>query len=150
MEQIISDLVLAQTRAMTEGNWVEPVNMLLADVSFEEAFWKPVVDERSIAEIVVHTQTWESWAAGFLEGTDVDVEEWPDTGEASADNWESIRTSLASSYSRFRTATERLSVSDLEVRPVPKVTQMTRMQAILSITMHAAYHAGQIVKLRER
>ena len=149
MTQIISDLLLAQERAMQEGNWIEPLIPLLRNVSAEQAYSKRSPDEHSIAEIVAHLAIWAEWAAGFLGGIDVDVEEWPHIEPEIDDRWDLLRQRLVDSYASLARATQYLSVEDLEVKPVPEVTQMTRLQAILSITMHAAYHSGQIVKMVE-
>ena len=150
MTQLIDDLLLAQTRATVDGNWVEPLFPLLADVSAADAFRKPSENERSIAEIVAHLAIWAEWVTGFLSGTDFDVEEWPATGPATAENWTALKDRVTAAYTAMANAMRGLSVTDLEAQPVPEVTKMTRLQGILSITMHAAYHTGQIVKLQER
>jgi len=149
MTQIISDLLLAQERAMREGNWVEPLIPVLQGIQAEDAYTKRTPDEHSIAEMVAHMAAWAEWAVGFLGGIDVDVEDWPHIEPEIDDRWDLLRQRLVDSYASLTRATQYLSVEDLEVKPVPEVTQMTRLQAILSITMHAAYHSGQIVKMIE-
>jgi uncharacterized damage-inducible protein DinB len=146
-KEVISNQLLANAN---DPSWYLPYSDSVANLSEEEAFWKPNPDSHSIAEIVQHLLYWnETWQLRYKKSH---VDAVPPIN-----NNESF---LTKENERFFDMKERLLVvllnwqellseveleSDVNGFPVP-----AKWWEILgNVTTHNAYHIGQIIYIRK-
>jgi hypothetical protein len=148
MEQnsVIQELLTTYESVHTTEDWIYPLLECVAELSAEDAAWKPTSDERSIWEIVLHIISWMDYTVIRLKGQEGVAEDWPPVIDTSKDAWEATLAQLKKSCELFR---EQIGSANAETLLMPQpgmdVSPFWRMNAIL---IHNAYHAGQIVKLR--
>ena len=120
----------------TEDGWINPFAQAVAEATAEEAAWKPGPDVASISDLSEHAANYLENLASKLRGRPAkDHQEWP-TVECTPERWASLQT-------RVRQATDEV-VSAL-TGPVNE----EQVENAVDIAVHGAYHAGQIVKLRQ-
>lgn len=125
-------LSLAAAGGPAHDPWITTLAAALDGVDAAEAAWQPEGVERSIAQITLHARAWTDWATAMLDGRgDTDVTNWPEP-----DAWEADRAATLASLDAYQRAVDALPDTE-------------RIGAVLSIAVHNAHHAGQIVKLRE-
>lgn len=149
-EPLIVALVGACQRVSDKTAWINSVRDTLDGMGPEEAAWKPALDERSAWEIVAHMTSWTDWAANFLRGKDTDPVDWPAVNASDPSAWGTDRAELDRALTDFEDAISRLRPEDLARPLTPDATPTTAISGFLSILVHNAYHAGQLVKLREQ
>jgi uncharacterized damage-inducible protein DinB len=147
-KEVLSNQLLANAN---DPSWYLPFSDSVANLSEEEAFWKPNRDSHSIAEIVQHLLYWnETWQTRYKKSH---VDAVPSLGN----NNESF---LIKENEKFFEMKERLLEvllhwqellsevvveSDANGFPVP-----AKWWEILSnVTTHNAYHIGQIIYIRK-
>jgi DinB family protein len=117
------------------GAWHGPdMKTALADVSAEDAYWRPGAGRHNIAEIALHhAYTIRSVRAQLgSKPTDafiLDGEDWFPVSDQSKVKWSEIKEVLETEQNRLRTMVDQGS---------------DQLKLILGITCHAVYHAGQI------
>ncbi len=132
----------------TEEDWITPLLNAVDGVEAEAALWKPAGEIASIAEIVAHVN-------GHLEATlravlgmaDQDYDDWPPligTGESA---WTTLVERLKLTVADLHRALHNWSLD--EIYGVPRGKESKRSTMVTNILVHNAYHAGQIVKLRQ-
>jgi hypothetical protein len=138
-------------RALNGDAWHGPAwREVLEDVSLSDALRRPIPQAHSIAEIVLHTTTWQDVARRRLEGETPKVTEeqdWPKATFTSDAEW-SVTTkrlfetgkALADTVAAF--PEQRLQ----EERPGGAGTWY---QLAIGILQHELYHAGQVGLLRK-
>ena len=136
---------LVDTVYTTEG-WITPLTDALKDVEQEEAAWKPGPDVASIWEVTAHTANYLESLVLALEGqAQRKFEDWPEV-EATGD-WVGLRNHVLTLSERLANVLGALS-EDALGKPFPS-GKTPIADRIVDISAHDAYHAGQIVKLRQ-
>ena len=131
----------------SDNDWITPLLDAVAGIGVEEASWKPASAMPSIWEIVAH-------ASGHLEALLLDLNavdvfdyaDWPAVDSGNAAEWEATTGKLVEQIARLQRQVRGFSVEDL----YESAGSRRRVsQRLTSIFVHNAYHAGQIVKLRQ-
>jgi len=118
----------------------------LAGLTVVQAAWKPAPDHNSIWQIVDHLTASKVWQIDMLEKGQAASPVWTQpAGEESA--WQVTVTQLKDAHTRLKIALGQLSEKDLLTIPVPELKQ-TRLELLLSLAAHEAYHGGQIDYLK--
>lgn len=134
--------------AHTEEDWITPLLLSIEGLSAREAFWRPGSAVASIADIVLHANGWlEQTLRGVLGMPEGENEDWPLAPEATETNWQTIVELLKGTVADLSRALHNLSLEEL-YNP-PKGRESRRSTMLTNILVHSAYHAGQIVKLRQ-
>jgi uncharacterized damage-inducible protein DinB len=132
----------------TEEDWITPLLNSIDGVSAREAFWRPGGSVASIADIVLHTNGWlESTLRAVLGMPEQDNEDWPDAPEATQANWTGLVDRLKLTVADLSRALHNLALEELY--SPPKGRESRRSTMLTNILVHSAYHAGQVVKLRQ-
>lgn len=147
-KEVLSNQLLANAN---DPSWYLPFSESVANLSEEEAFWKPKSDSHSIAEIVQHLLYWnETWQTRYKKSH---VDAVPSIGN----NNESF---FIKENEKFFDMKERLLevllnwqellsefVVESEVNGFPVTAQW--WEILGNVTTHNAYHIGQIVYIRK-
>ena len=132
----------------TEDGWIHPLRDAVKDVSAEEAAWKPGADVASIWEVTAHATPYLYDVLRALRSEDrVSHEDWHVIGDTSEKAWFALRDELLSGIDQLGAEIEKLSEADLLVAPQGR--ERPRWELLTDISVHDAYHAGQIIKLRQ-
>lgn len=139
-------MIVEAIRQMIEGEEYTPLERMIADLTPEQAARRPVGSPYSIATIVWHTWFWINvWAAaiGGAEDPYGGRDPWSDMPEISVEEWPATRERLLEVLHQARAlaATEDLTRKTWRGQTVG--------QNLLQITVHTAYHIGQIALLRQ-
>lgn len=132
----------------TEEGWISPFLDSVNDVDFDMARWKPSEDVASIWEIVAHAIPYtQSRLADFSGDAFPDEEDWPVLEDQTPQAWAVMQDRVRSVVSRLQEVVDGLSEEELSTpRPGGKTP---RVERLMDIVVHDAYHAGQIVKLSQ-
>ncbi|MBI1756876.1 MAG: DinB family protein [Fimbriimonas ginsengisoli] len=132
----------------TEEAWIIPLLSAVDSVTYEQAFWRPGGQVASIADIMMHATGWlESTLRGVLGMPELDNEDWPEPPAPSEAAWSEMVARLKATVLDLSRALHNLSLEELYSTPTGRETKRSTM--ITDILVHNAYHAGQIVKLRQ-
>lgn len=132
----------------TEEGWIHPLRDVVQGVTAEEAAWKPAPDVPSIWEIVLHTTPYlEDVLRALRSEAKVQHEDWPAVGEITNAAWAQARNSLVAAIDQLGERLGGLKESELSDAPAGRET--ARREFLADILVHDAYHAGQIVKLKQ-
>jgi hypothetical protein len=132
----------------TEEDWITPLLNSIDGVDATAAFWRPAGEVASTAAIVAHvTGHLEATLRAVLGMADQDYEDWPETPAPTDANWRAMRERLLLVVSDLRRALHNWSLE--EIYGKPKGRQSKRSTMVTDILVHNAYHAGQIVKLKQ-
>jgi uncharacterized damage-inducible protein DinB len=147
-KEVLTNQLLANAN---DPSWYLPFSDSVANLSEEEAFWKPNLESHSVVEIVQHLLYWnETWQTRYKKSN-------VDAVPALVNNNESFRVRENETFFDIK---ERLLkvllnwqelLSEVEVEsdvngfPVP-----AKWWEILgNVTTHNAYHIGQIIYIRK-
>ena len=119
-------------------------------VTTAAAFTRPASDRHNIAEVALHHAYWEGQIAARLTGSPaapfpLSGEDWFEMSDGSRLSWGAITAALEASQ-------ERLSQAVLEIASGARTSPLgeaERLDLVLGITGHAAYHAGQIQLIKK-
>lgn len=132
----------------TEDGWISPLLKAVSGVSAEAAAWKPAPSVASIWEVVLHASGWmEDLLADLNGGPNVDVTDWPSIDRADDGAWQGSVRRLRDLVAQLGRQVKGLSVEELY--DAPERMGKRRSERLTNIFVHNAYHAGQIVKLRQ-
>ena len=132
----------------TQEDWITPLLNSIDGVKAREAFWRPGGSVASIADVVLHVSGWlEQTLRGVLGMPEQENEDWPAPPESTDANWRAILDRLKLTVADLSRALHNLSLEELY--GTPKGRESKRSTMITNILVHNAYHAGQIVKLRQ-
>lgn len=134
--------------------WYPPLGMAVAELTAEQAAWKPSSVRHSIWQIVRHVLHWKrgvlsAWADDPREYQWMNETDWPEVaGDQSA--WDRDVQDLENLSREIRARLEATEDRDLDrlyawYRNVPP---RALAQRLLHVFTHDAYHAGQIQYLR--
>jgi uncharacterized damage-inducible protein DinB len=117
----------------------------LAGLTMEDAAWKPASDCNSIWQIVDHLTDSKRWQVDMLEKGQAASPAWtrPERGTSA---WQASLTRLEAAHARLKRTLGKLPEDVLF--DVPAGESRTRLELLLSIAAHEAYHGGQIDYLK--
>jgi uncharacterized damage-inducible protein DinB len=132
----------------TEDGWIHPLRDAVKDVTLEEALYKPAAEVASIWEVVAHTTPYLYDVIRALRG-DVKKphEDWHELPDTSAKSWAALRDELLAGIEALGAEIGKLSDEDFWVAPPNRETP--RWEFLFDLSVHDAYHAGQIIKLKQ-
>ena len=132
----------------TEDGWIHPLRDVVKDVTLEEALYKPSADVASIWEVTAHATPYIYDVLRALRGEDqVKHEDWSSIKDSSPSAWTLVKNELLAGIDALGAEVGKLSDADFLVAPPNRETP--RWELLVDIAVHDAYHAGQIVKLRQ-
>jgi hypothetical protein len=132
----------------SEEDWIIPLLSSIDGVNGQEAFWRPGESVASIAEITLHATGWlEETLRAILGMPEKENEDWPAAPEPSEANWRAMTEKLKLTVADLSRALHNLSLEELYGAPKGRTSK--RSTLLTNILVHNAYHAGQIVKLRQ-
>jgi len=132
----------------TEDGWIHPLKDVVQDVEIDEAKWKPAEEVASIWEVVAHTTPYLYDVIRALQGGErVKHEDWHEISNWSEAAWKKLRTELLSGIEQL--GAEVAKISDADFSTAPPNRETARWEFLVDIGVHNAYHAGQIVKLKQ-
>jgi len=138
-------------RALNGDAWHgASLNELLESVTADDAIQRPIPVAHNIWELVLHLTSWSNIVLRRIAGGQVqpyEDEDWPLTGEVSAERWSAARAGLSESHERLGEIILALS----DARLAEDAPQSTRSVAMMlhGVAQHAAYHGGQIALLKK-
>jgi hypothetical protein len=120
----------------------------VADVSAEDAFWRPQPERHNIAELVLHHAYFVRNVRAQVSGREpepfvLEGEDWFDLPDESVMTWRDIRSRLEIEQRRLSEAVGRLSAAERHS------SDASPFDLVLGITCHAVYHAAQIQLLKK-
>ena len=133
------------------GAWYgSDLRAAVGDVTAAAALTRPARDRHNIAEVALHHAYWAGQIAGRLTGSPaapfpLEGEDWFEVSDESRLSWGAITAALEASQ-------ERLSQAVLEIASGARTSPLgeaERLDLVLGITGHAAYHAGQIQLIKK-
>lgn len=146
--------ILDQLKRAYEGNaWHGPsVKEVLAGVTPEQAYARPLANAHSIWELVHHIAVWEDAGRRRLEGDRAAIEvsspeDWPPARDASEAAWEEAKAALDRVHRKFEEAIARVPESRLD-EPILEGMSTTYV-TLHGVIQHDLYHAGQIAMLKK-
>lgn len=132
----------------TEDGWIEPLAVALDGVTATEAAWHPAPGVSSIWEITAHLSNYlNSHVGSYTDEAPVDFEDWPAVENTTDADWLELRDKTVAMSKDLGSKAAKLSDEDLA--KVAKNREAKTSHRIVDISSHDAYHAGQIVKLRQ-
>jgi len=139
-------------RTVTGPMWHGPsLNEVLDGVTADMAAARPVAEAHSIWELVLHVTVWADIARRRLRGEQVSdpspAEDWPSTGEASAQAWTSALERMRESYRLLADEVKQLD----DARLADKISglEYTVSNLLHGVIEHGTYHGGQIAILKK-
>ncbi|MEW6336467.1 MAG: DinB family protein [Acidobacteriota bacterium] len=152
------DIVSACLDQSVAGDpWHGPsLDALLADVTAEQAFARPVPGAHTIVELVLHLTAWMREVCERLRGGEPGLPaegDWPRPGPEPRAAWLAARADLRAVDASLHGLVASLDPDRLhEPDGVPRDralgTGVTRAAMLLGVAQHAAYHGGQIAVLK--
>jgi uncharacterized damage-inducible protein DinB len=152
--RIVDQLVRAHDGDPWHGSAVKAI---LADVTFEQAAWKPSAEVHSIWELLLHMTGWRDEVARRATGAPAAEPaggDWPPAGEPTAVRWRAALAGFDAAHARLVAAVrgladERLFAPSNDSRDRPLGSGVTYYELFHGIAQHDAYHAGQIAILKK-
>ena len=122
----------------------------LADVPPTAAFERPARGRHNIAEIALHHAYWLGQVESKLTGAPaarlpVEGEDWFDLNDESQVSWTSIQALVEAAHQRL----SRAAVETASGARVSPLSEAERLDFVIGITGHAAYHAGQVQLIKK-
>ncbi len=144
-------------RSISGDPWHGPsLDVLLADVTPEQAFAHPVPGAHSIVELVLHVTAWTLEVGSRLRGGPPAlpaIGDWPEPRQCSDARWESALGDLHAAHSdivRLVRTFDPLRFSELVGPARDRVlgAGVSHGTMLLGLAQHAAYHGGQVAILK--
>ena len=133
------------------GAWHGPdLKAALADVSAEEAFWRPAAGRHSIAEIALHHAYCARSVRGQLSGKApepfvLEGEDWFALSRPGAPlDWKKVQAVVESEQGRVAAVLAEIAAG----RVKSPIGDVERFDLVLGLACHAVYHAGQVQLLK--
>lgn len=145
---LLDSTTYAFRTAHIEDGWITPFRNALAGVSFENAIWKPAPNVASIWELTLHAQNYAENLLNELTGKPRATHaDWPKVAEPTKAEWQRLKKHVADTVDALESAVSGLT--DEQLLSPGDGFKTPRIKRILDISTHDAYHAGQIVKLKQ-
>lgn len=121
----------------------------LADVTAQNAFWRPGAGRHNIAEIALHHAWCVRSVTAQLTGIagepfPLEGEDWFDAANERRIAWSEIAAAVESQQNRLASVVAEIGNGRLE----SPMAEPDRFDLVLGVTCHAIYHAGQIQLLK--
>ncbi|MBL1149036.1 MAG: DinB family protein [Armatimonadetes bacterium] len=143
---LLRQLAVGWEYAYLHEDWTTPLSELLDGLDAAAALRHPSGESRSIWAIVLHLSVWnENIVTRVLTGENADPEEgaWPPLPPDPDDTaWEAAKIRLADSFAAVAHMLQTVTYAQIQDSPYG-------LPDLLCRYVHAGYHVGQIVKLRE-
>lgn len=129
-----------------DGAWHGPdLRAALAEVTPDQAFWRPGPGRHNIAEITMHHAWFVRAVIEQLTGTPAEPfpvagEDWFELSAGGAPDWAQIADAVDRLQGRLAAVVDDIGGGRIE-SPLPDAE---RLGLVLGITCHAVYHAGQV------
>ena len=148
-DAVVQQLLLdALDLVHTHDGWIEDLPKALRGVRAEHALWKPDGETASIWQIVLHVNQWlEDLIRDFRHEEAPKPEDWPAIIDKSDAAWEEAVERTLSNMKLLRSLVSEIKREELLQPAKGRKTPM--FSHLMAILVHDAYHAGQIVKLRQ-
>lgn len=123
----------------SDGLWAAPWSKALADLSPQQAVFKPAPGRKSIWQIVSHVTFWRDYHLDRLGGSSqisdeqIAARQYAEPDRPTAGDWTDAQARLRASHDRM--------VSAVEEATLPS-------EKLLPVLAHDAYHLGQIMYIR--
>ena len=133
------------------GAWYgSDLRAAVSEVPAATAFARPASGRHNIAEIALHHAYWAEQIAGKLTGAapapfPLAGEDWFEMSDESGLSWSAITATLDASQVRLSQVVSEIAGG---ARTSP-LGEAERLDLVLGITGHAAYHAGQIQLIKK-
>lgn len=149
------ELIDALTRSFDGDAWHGPaLEEVLADVTAEEAMWRPAQHVHSIWEITLHVAGWANEVASRLTGAapkEPEGGDWRERGTADNDGWEDAIQQVFSARDTLMAVVRQQSDEELDApAQTPGGPAFSRFGLVLGVIQHNIYHAGQIALLKKQ
>lgn len=132
----------------TEDGWIHPLRDAVKDVTATEAAWRPAPEVASIWEVTAHATPYLYDVLRALKGEERKAhEDWHEITQSSEKAWTALRDELLAGIDALGAEIEKLKDADFVVAPPNRET--ARWELLVDISVHDAYHAGQIIKLKQ-
>ncbi|MDQ2986077.1 MAG: DinB family protein [Armatimonadota bacterium] len=132
----------------THDGWIDDLPKSLRGVRTEQALWKPDAETPSIWEITLHVNQWmEDLIRDLRHEEAPKPEDWPAITEPTDEAWQATLDRTMDNLKTVRGLVVELKREDLLLPPKGRKTPT--FSRLMSILVHDAYHAGQIVKMRQ-
>jgi uncharacterized damage-inducible protein DinB len=119
----------------------------LADLTAEQAMWRPSPEGNSIWQIVDHLAVSIEWQIEMMEKGQAESPAWIEP-PGDEESWRALIAHLKDAHARQKSALSQLSDEQLLEYPVPGWNR-TLLELILSSgSAHESHHGGQISYLR--
>jgi len=134
--------------ANSSGTAISPLLDAVDGIDYDEATYRPGKDVTTILDIVTHATGWLEFTLSELTGSPgPEHVDWPGFGNSNEDCWDTARHRLHSAVATLHELLNRLCDKDL-FSPA-NGDKATRGERIMNMVIHDAYHAGQIIKIRQ-
>ena len=122
----------------------------IADVPPVAAFTRPAAGRHNIAEIALHHAYWLGQVESKLTGAapaalPLEGEDWFELNDEARVAWSSITALVDAAHQRL----SRAAVETASGARVSPLSESERLDFVIGITGHAAYHAGQIQLIKK-
>ena len=149
MSGLLVRALIAQVDSSFEGpNGDYPAVLeAIADLTAQQAVWRPSPISNSIWQIVDHLAASKEWQIEMLEKGQAESPAWiqPSGDEES---WQELVAHLKDAHRRLKSALEQLNDEDLLQYPVEGLHRTLLELLLSSGSTHEAHHSGQISYLR--
>jgi uncharacterized damage-inducible protein DinB len=130
--------------------------VLLTDISADQARSRPIRGAHSIIELVSHVTAWTLEVASRLRGNAPSVPaigDWPPVGDEDVSSWDAVKRDLRAAHQQLLAVLAVFPADKLPVlvgagRDAPLGTGVTFAAMLLGLAQHTAYHSGQIALLK--
>ena len=134
--------------AHTRDGWISTFASAVKGVTFETAAWKPAPRVASIWELTLHASNYVDNLLNDLTGQPrKEHKDWPKPTKKANAEWQRTKKDLLANIAKLHVVIGELS--DDELLSPPPGLKAPRVKRILDITIHDAYHAGQVMKLKQ-
>jgi hypothetical protein len=132
----------------THDGWIEDLPKSLRGVKASQALWKPDAETKSIWEITLHLNQWlEDLIRDLRHEEAPKPEDWPAVLDSTEKAWDTLVKRTMANTKALRGMVTELKREDLLQPASGRKTPI--FSHLIAILIHDAYHAGQIVKLRQ-
>ncbi|MGQ0561333.1 MAG: DinB family protein [Gemmatimonadota bacterium] len=151
-------LIDALTRSFDGPAWHGPaLQDALADVTAEEASFRPANHVHSMWELTLHVAGWAGEVANRLNGNapkEPAAGDWPAPGAPDNDGWEDALQQVFNARDTLIAAVRAQTEEDLDSTVGTSLdttlgTGFTRLAMVDGVIQHNAYHGGQIMLLKK-
>ena len=128
-----------------------PATAAISDLSAEDATRRLPDAPHTIAEIVTHLLFWQAWFLARCQGEAHPMAAsaavgWPDV---SSESWPALRQRFLTGRAALQALANEPNRAIEPPIECPPLADHTIYDALVHVTIHSAYHVGQIVTLRQ-